>query len=101
MDARCAMELDEINPEKWAALEAATNEYIVAEDAAFNAAAAALCSRLAAGSAFQPTQQRLGEEENGCLAVFVSGSALVSAARRLCQRRSAEDQLSSCRHLQQ
>jgi hypothetical protein len=64
------MELDEINPEKWAALEAATNEYIVAEDVAFDAAAAALCSRLAAGSAFQPTQQRLGEPPNICMAVL-------------------------------
>ena len=76
------MELDEINPEKWAALEAAANEYIVAEDAAFDAAAAALCSRLAAGSAFHPTQQRLGARQYGCLAVLVSGSALMSVVQQ-------------------
>ncbi len=60
-DERCGMELDDINPDKWAALEAATDEYIVREDAAFDDAARALCSRLASGTAFDPSQERLGE----------------------------------------
>lgn len=60
-DPRCGMELDEINPDKWAALEAATNEYIIAEDVTFDAAAAALCSRLASGTTFTASQERLGE----------------------------------------
>ena len=42
MDLRCGMELDEIDPLKWAALEAATEDYIVAERAAFDAATHAL-----------------------------------------------------------
>lgn len=61
LDERCGMELDDINPDKWAALEAATDEYIVREDAAFDDAARALCSRLASGTAFDPSQERLGE----------------------------------------
>lgn len=56
------MELDEVNPKKWARLEAATNDYIVAEDSAFDAAAAALCSRLASGTTFDPARERLGEQ---------------------------------------
>ncbi|EFN59236.1 hypothetical protein CHLNCDRAFT_138222 [Chlorella variabilis] len=44
LDPRCAMELDEIDPERWAALEAATDDYIAlpAAQAKFAAAAAAL-----------------------------------------------------------
>ena len=41
VDLRCGIELDEIDPAVWALLEAATDEYIVREDAAFDA-----CARL-------------------------------------------------------
>jgi hypothetical protein len=46
IDARCGMELDEIDPEEWAKLEAATDEYIFHMDAQMDAAAKALCARL-------------------------------------------------------
>ena len=42
IDARCAMELDEVNPEKWAILEEATEEFIEKNGEEFAAAAAAL-----------------------------------------------------------
>ena len=42
LDMRCGMELDEIDPARWAELEAATRDYIAAEGAAFDAAATAL-----------------------------------------------------------
>ncbi|BDA47659.1 probable calcium-independent phospholipase A2-gamma at C-terminar half [Coccomyxa sp. Obi] len=38
-DVRCGIELDEIDPEQWALLEAATDEYIEREDARFQQAA--------------------------------------------------------------
>ena len=43
-DPRCDMELDEVDPQRWAALEAATEEYVAAPDtqAQFAEAAAAL-----------------------------------------------------------
>ena len=43
-DSRCEMELDEVDPARWAALEAATEEYIgqAATQGQFAAAAAAL-----------------------------------------------------------
>ncbi|EIE23713.1 hypothetical protein COCSUDRAFT_41874 [Coccomyxa subellipsoidea C-169] len=45
-DVRCGIELDEIDPEQWALLEAATDEYIEREDARFQAAAELLLSGL-------------------------------------------------------
>lgn len=38
---RCGMDLDEIDPARWALLDAATDKYIADEDAAFDA-----CARL-------------------------------------------------------
>ncbi len=40
-DLRCGMDLDEIDPARWALLEAATDQYIADEDATFDA-----CARL-------------------------------------------------------
>ena len=42
IDARCAMELDEIDPEKWRALDDAVDDYIVKESRKFDVAAACL-----------------------------------------------------------
>ncbi len=42
MDPRCGMELDEIDPAKWAQLEAATQDYILGAAHKFDDAAAAL-----------------------------------------------------------
>lgn len=58
-DARCGMELDEINPEKWALLEAATDEYIEAHGEQFDRAAAALGGGQALSRAMP------GSEQNG------------------------------------
>lgn len=54
------MELDDIDPASWAALESAADDYIAAHDADFDAAARALCHNAGAGSAFDPAQERLG-----------------------------------------
>lgn len=42
VDARCNMELDEIDPEKWATLEKATGDFIKEHEELFDAAGAAL-----------------------------------------------------------
>ena len=39
---RCGIELDEIDPAKWKLLEDATDEYIMHEDASFDACASML-----------------------------------------------------------
>jgi len=53
VDERCGMELDEINPEKWLSLEIATQEYVEANAAKFNAAALSLGGGLGARVAAQ------------------------------------------------
>lgn len=45
-DLRCGIELDEIDPAKWALLEAATDEYVIREDATFDACAQLLVHRM-------------------------------------------------------
>lgn len=54
------MELDDINPTSWAALEGAAEDYITAHDAEFDAAARALCHNAGAGTIFDPALERLG-----------------------------------------
>ena len=41
-DMRCGIELDEIDPAKWKLLEDATDEFIMREDATFDACASLL-----------------------------------------------------------
>lgn len=59
-DERCGMELDDIDPASWIALEAAAEDYITTHDAEFDAAARALCHNAGAGTIFDPAQERLG-----------------------------------------
>jgi len=44
---RCGMDLDEIDPAKWSLLEAATEQYIAEEDAAFDSCARLLVHHMA------------------------------------------------------
>lgn len=46
MDARCGMELDEIDPLKWEQLEAATDDFVANNASTFEAAAAALSENM-------------------------------------------------------
>ena len=59
------MELDDIDPASWAALEAAADDYVAEHDAAFDAAARALCHNAGAGTVFNPVQERLGASSPG------------------------------------
>lgn len=72
VDPRCSMELDEIDPEKWALLEAAMDEFIAKNGAQFDAAAAALTQALEPGPGGSAAQLRLGTRR---------GLVVVSAGR--------------------
>jgi len=101
VDERCGMELDEINPEKWLSLEIATQEYVEANAAKFNAAALSLGGGLGARVAAQAetdTQSSVARLTLGLrrsLLVILSQSpapepAALEVAAVLCSR------LSSC-----
>lgn len=63
------MELDEIDPERWAALEAATDDYIAlpAAQAKFAAAAAALGTQVRGPAVYFPAGWAALVEVQGCL----------------------------------
>lgn len=90
-DVRCGMELDEVNPAKWALLEEATEDYVNMHSEEFDRAAAALSMALEAPSGRDSsTQLRLGSRR---------GILVIGAAVSLAEPRAADIAAAACAHL--
>jgi hypothetical protein len=94
VDPRCGMELDEVDPLKWAGLEDAVDEHVAANSALFDEAAAALTRALdapAAGAGGAPARGlRLGARR---------GVVVVTAARSVAEPSAADVAAAACARL--
>jgi hypothetical protein len=103
VDPRCAMELDEINPEKWAALDAAVEEFIQSHGTELDAAAAAILGAQSPGGPLQTPgfapRMAPPDQKKICLPLFRRGLLVISSNVGGAEPTPSEQVAASCARL--